>query len=557
MVKGQLMKKKIASIIALTFLFGTSAFLIMDAEEEKDAQNLSLFSSVFKMLKTEFVDTLNSDFLIRRAIDGMVKSVDPHTVFYNKEETMEHSRAWQGIAYSGIGTRVAVRDSTVIITYPIEGFGAHKSDLRAGDIFLEINGHNVKGVSIDSITKLLKGSPETVVNITVERPYVGTIKKEVTRKQIINASIPFYTLLDTASGIGYIQVQQFLADSDNQFTNAVKELKKNPRLKSIILDLRDNIGGLVEEAVNCVNVFVPKNTVVIHVKGKATDYNNITHNEPVDTLLPLVILTNSNTISAGEIFTGAMQDLDRAVIIGQKTFGKGLVQGTRFPGYGTSLYVTAARYYTPSGRCIQKRDYSKRYINGTETIYADTLKRAFYTRNGRKVYDIGGIEPDINTPSTQSSNPIIDALSKQYLFFDYATYFRNTNQITTPAHKITVTDSIFNDFLKFAAKKNYSFLLPEEEKLKELGVVLKKDNTEHLFAKQYNAFYRHLRKQKKAILLQNKEQIKQTLQKEIVGRYHSYTGVLKNSLPHDSEISKAKEILNSSEKYKAVLNAKR
>lgn len=546
-------KKYVLYIAALLILLSSSAFLIMDAEEEKDAQHLSLFSSVFKMLKTEYVDTLHSDALIRRAIDGMVKSVDPHTVFYNKEETEAHGRAWQGIAYSGIGTRVAMRDSAVIVTYPIEGFGAQKNDLRAGDIFVEVNQKKVTGLAIDSLTKLLKGSPETVVKITVERPYVGTIKKEITRKQIINTSIPFYTLLDTVNGIGYIQVQQFLRDSDNQFANAVKELKKNPRLKSIILDLRDNIGGLVEEAVNCVNVFVPKNTVVIHVKGKATDYNNITHNEPIDTLMPLVILTNSNTISAGEIFTGAMQDLDRAVVIGQKTFGKGLVQGTRFPGYGTSLYVTAARYYTPSGRCIQKRDYSKRYINGTEAIYADTLKKTFYTRNGRKIYDSGGIEPDVLTTPQQTSNFVINALNKEYVIFDYVTYYRNTKQFTVAANKIIVTDSIFNDFIRFVAKKNYPFHLPEEEKLKELGEILKKDSTEVLFARQYKSFYRQVIKQKKNILLQNKELIKRTLQREIVSRYYYNTGMLQNTLPTDTEVLKAKEILNSPEKYKALL----
>lgn len=548
-------KKYIYFLFAFLFITG-SAFIVTSSEEEKDTKNISLFASVFKMLKSEFVDTLDSDILIRRAIDGMVKSVDPHTVFFDEKETNERNNVWRGISYSGIGARVGYSDSNVVITYPIEGYGAQQNDLRAGDIYMEIDGFLVKGKPMDTIISKLRGAPETVVNVTVDRPYVGLVTKKISRKQIINQSIPFYTMLDTATGIGYIQVQQFLVGSDTQFAEAVKELKKNPKLKSIILDFRDNIGGLVEQAVNCVNVFVPKNTLIIHVLGKGNDYNNITHEEPIDTLIPLVILTNNNTISAGEIFTGAMQDLDRAVVIGQKTFGKGLVQGTRFPGYGTSLYVTAARYYTPSGRCIQKRDYSKRYINGKETIFADTLKRAFYTRNGRKVYDIGGVEPDVKTEPESTNTPIIQALSNSGLIFDYATYYRNTNSIKISAEKISVTDAIFNDFLSFVEKSDFDFTMAEEEKLKEFQEVMNKNNTTKLFNKKYQQLANEIKHSKKEILIQNKELIKKVLQKEIAVRYYFNTGMMLNSLPIDAEVLKAKAILSSPQEYYKLLNKK-
>lgn len=547
------MKKYFFYILSFLILTSTSAFLITSAEEEKDSKNISLFSSVFKMLKEQFVDTLDSDILIRRAIDGMVKSVDPHTVFFDEKESAERGKVWQGIQYSGIGARVTYRDSAVVITSPLEGYGAQLNDLRAGDVYMEIDSQSVKGLPMDSVIARLRGNAETVVNVTVDRPYVGIVKKKITRKQIVTPSIAFYTMLDTATGTGYIQVQQFLSGSDHQFENAVRELKKNPTLKSIILDLRDNTGGLVEEAVNCVNVFVPKNTIVIHLHGKATDYNNVTHNEPLDTLMPLVILTNSNTISAGEIFTGAMQDLDRAVIIGQKTFGKGFVQGTRFPGYGTSLYVTAARYFTPSGRCIQKRDYSKRYVNGQETIFSDTLKKVFYTKNGRKVYDIGGIEPDIKTEPWQSSIPVLDVLNKANLIFDYATYFRNNKIIKAPANKIEVTDIGFYDFLRFVEKRKYNFKLAEEEKLKEFETLMKKDNTTHLFNKKYQALYHQIIKSKQKILIENKEAIKKALQKEIVLRYYYNTGMMQNTIISDPEILKAKEILNNQKMYSEIL----
>lgn len=550
------MKKGWLFIVILVVLIASSGFLLLQEEEEKDSKNLNLFSSVFKILKHDFVDTLDSDILIRRAIDGMVKSVDPHTVFFDEKESIERAKVWQGSTFSGIGSRIIYKDSAVVIAGPIEGYGAQLNDVRAGDIIVEVDSQSVKGKTLDETIKLLRGEPETLVSITVDRPYVGLVKKKIIRKQVHTSSIGYATLLDSASGVGYIQVQQFLAYSDKEFLEALNKLKENPNLKSIILDFRDNIGGLVEQAVNCANAFLPKNTVVIHLHGKSTDYNNLTLNEPIDTLMPLVILTNSNTISAGEIFTGAMQDLDRAVIMGQKTFGKGLVQGTRFPGYGTCLYLTAARYYTPSSRCIQKRDYSHRYADGKEEIYADTLKKIFYTKNGRKVFDIGGIAPDIKTESNQKSSPILDALNAAGLIFDYATYFRNTKKTTVSADKMVVTDVGFYDFLRFVEKRNYVFKIPEEEKLKEFNELAKKDSVFDFFEKKYNALYKELIKHKKEMLVKNKEQIKKALQNEIVVRYYYSTGLYLNTIPLDVEIQQAKALLVDMKKYNEVLHEK-
>ena len=548
------MKKTLIYFLVIFLAITTTAFFISNSEDEKDAKNLKLFSSVFKLLKSDFVDTLNSDILIRRAIDGMVKSVDPHTYFFDSVETFNRINVWQGINYSGIGAYVSYKDSSVIITNPIEGYGAQQNDLRAGDIYVEADGQSLKGKSFDETLKLLRGTAETAVNITIDRPYVGLIKKIIVRKQIITKSIPYYGMLDSVTG--YILVQQFLVGSDFQFIDAVKILKKNPKLKSIILDLRDNIGGLVEQAVNCVNVFIPKNTIVLHLHGKATDYNNVTHFEPIDTLMPLVILTNSNTISSGEIFTGALQDLDRAVVIGQKTFGKGFVQGTRFPGFGTSLYVTAARYYTPSGRCIQKRDYSHRYSDGTEKIFSDSLKKAFYTKNGRTVYNIGGIEPDIKTEPAQKSTPIIEALKKASLIFDYATYYRNTKEIKASADKFKITDNDFLDFMHFIEMKKHFFKIPEELKLMELEELSQKNNTLNLFDKKYKSLYNQIIKSKKEMLLQNKEGIENALQSEIVSRYYFFTGFLKNSIQSDPEVTKARDILASKQEYFEILHKK-
>ena len=548
------MKKILTYSLIFFIAITTTAFFIANADDEKDAKNISFFASVFKVLKSDFVDSLDSDILIRRAIDGMVKSVDPHTVFFDSLETRERENAWQGINYAGIGARVNYKDSAVIITGLIEGYGAQENDLRPGDICVEVDGGSVEGKSLDETLKLLRGTPETTVNITVNRPHVGLVQKTIIRKQIVTKSIPFYTMLDSVTG--YIQVQQFLRGSDIQFAEAVTSLKKNLKLRSIILDLRDNIGGLVEEAVNCLNVFVPKNTIILHVKGKAADYNNVTHNEPIDTLMPLIILTNSNTISSGEIFTGAMQDLDRAVIIGQKTFGKGLVQGTRFPGNGTSLYLSAARYYTPSGRCIQKRDYSNRYINGKEKIFSDSLKKVFYTRNGRKVFDIGGIEPDIKTEPPQKPSPLLEALKNASLIFDYATYFRNTKEINAPAENIIITDVSFFTFMGYIEKRKYPFKVPEELKLMEFEEISKQNNTTALFEKKYKALYKQIEDSKREMLLQNKEQIKKALQDEIVSRYYYHTGFMENSLQADPEVVYARNFLATPELYFQMLNKK-
>ena len=548
------MKKNLLYTIILFISITSTAFFIANAEDEKDAKNINFFASVFKLLKSDFVDSLDSDILIRRAIDGMVKSVDPHTVFFDSLETRERENVWQGINYAGIGARVSYKDSAVFITGVIEGYGAQENDLRPGDIYVEVDGESLEGKSLDETLKLLRGAPETTVDITVNRPHVGLVQTIITRKEIVTRSIPFYTMLDSVTG--YIQVQQFLRGSDIQFVEAVTSLKKNLKLRSIILDLRDNIGGLVEEAVNCVNVFVPKNTIILHVKGKAADYNNITHNEPIDTLMPLVILTNSNSISSGEIFTGAMQDLDRAVIIGQKTFGKGLVQGTRFPGNGTSLYLSAGRYYTPSGRCIQKRDYSKMYINGKEKIFSDTLKKVFYTRNGRKVFDIGGIEPDIETAPPQKSAPLVEALKNASLIFDYATYFRNTKEINVPAEKIIITDVSFFTFIGYLEKRKYPFKMPEEVKMLEFEETTKQNNTSVLFEKKYKALCQQITNSKREMLFQNKDQIKKALQDEIVSRYYYHTGLMENSLQADPEVVYAKRFLANPELYFQMLNKK-
>lgn len=547
--------KKYVFYSALFFIVLTGmAFFISNADEEKVSKKLNLFSSVFKILRAEFVDTLDSEILIRRAIDGMVKSVDPHTVFFDSIETIERENVWRGINYSGIGARVFYKDSSVIILSPIEGYGAQLNDLRAGDIYINVDGQSLKWKSLDSTVKLLRGPPETIVNIVVERPYVGIIQKKIVRKQIITKSVPYYAMIDSVTG--YIQVQQFLRGASIQFLDAVADLKKNTKLSSIIIDLRDNIGGLVEEAVNCLNVFVPKNTLILNVKGKATDYNNITLNDPLDTLMPLVILTNKNTVSAGEIFTGSMQDLDRAVVIGQKTFGKGLVQGTRFPGYGTSLYLTAARYFTPSGRCIQKRDYSQKYINGKESMFPDSLKKVFYTRNGRKVYDIGGVEPDIKLEPIQESAPILVALKKGSLIFDFATYYRNTKEIIGSADKFIVTDNVFREFLCFVEKRKAAFKFPEELKLIEFEELSKNNNTISLFDKKYKSLYRHILQSKNQMFIQNKDEIKKALKDEILGRYYNNTGQMQYKIQTDLEVIHAQKILSNIKSYFLVLGKK-
>lgn len=525
-------------------------------EDPKEAilqHNIKLFEGVLRTVNAHYVDSLDPAKLTRVAVDAMMHSLDPYSVYFDEKETYEREHnTWRGALYAGIGAGVAPRDSLVIITDPYEGYGAHLAGLRAGDVIHAINEKNVKGLSFDEVVKLLRGDPGTDVEVTVNRPQQGLLKKRITRKQIFTKSILYSGMIDSSTG--YINISQFLVNSDTEFRKIVNDLK-TAGAKRIILDLRDNIGGLVQEAVNCLSCFLPKGTKVCSLKGihKGSTYDYFTNFDPVDTLIPIAILTNKVTVSSGEIFTGALQDLDRAVVLGERTFGKGFVQGTRYPGFGTSIYLTAARYYTPSGRCIQEIDYSKRK-NEHVVKFSDTLRKEFKTRNGRPVYNIGGVSPDIKTNMFIRTD-LITSLATSRVFFDFLTEYRNKHEDTSLNPGFKLNDVLLNLLLtKLDKEDGYSQIhFTAENDLDRFIEKLKSEKLDNSLRKELTALRKKINREKVKVLSDQRQELKLLLETELVRRYNGQSGTFRHKFLTDNEILKALEILKDEKAYRKLL----
>ncbi len=379
------------------------------------SKNLDIFATLFREINTYYVDDVNVGKLMRKAIDEMLNSLDPYTNYISEAE-IEDFRFQMTGQYGGIGSQVGQKGDYVVITDPYEGFPAQKEDLRAGDLIIEIEGKSTKGKTTSDISKLLKGQPGTKVKLKIKREGTGEMEKILTREEIRVKNVPYHGMINNETG--YIKLQSFTNDAGKEVKDALVELKKNPALKNVILDVRGNPGGLLHESVNIVNVFVPQGQEVVSTRGKVKEWHKVyrTLNAAVDTEIPLVVLTNRGSASASEIVSGSIQDLDRGLVIGQKTFGKGLVQSTRPLSYNTQLKVTTAKYYTPSGRCIQALDYSHTNEDGSVGAVPDSLKQAFKTRNGRKVFDGGGVDPDVTVGNPQLSKIAESLLVKQLIW---------------------------------------------------------------------------------------------------------------------------------------------
>ncbi|MDV3308920.1 MAG: S41 family peptidase [Cyclobacteriaceae bacterium] len=392
------MRRKLKWLVVLVVLLTTGLALREPTEKYFDiAKSLDIFATLFKEVNAYYVDEVDPEKLIREGIDGMLGSLDPYTDFISEEE-IESFRISTTGQYGGIGALIGVVNEKVVITDPYEGYPAYKSGLKIGDEIVAIDGKSVKGKSTSDISALLKGQPRTTVEVEVRR--VGAkdnLKFSIAREKINIRNLEYYGMV--SPDIGYLKLTDFTPGAGKEVAAAVTELKEKGARK-LILDLRDNPGGLLNEAVNIVSVFVPKGEQVVSTRGKVKDWNKTytTLNSPVDKDIPLVVLTNGGSASASEIVAGALQDYDRAVLVGQRTFGKGLVQTTRPLSYNAQLKVTTAKYYIPSGRCIQELDYTHRNTDGSVDKMADSLRSEFRTRNGRKVFDGGGLQPDIGSP---------------------------------------------------------------------------------------------------------------------------------------------------------------
>jgi carboxyl-terminal processing protease len=429
MNKPCFMKKYL--IVVIVAIVGLIGFTSSTTQYFEISKNFEIFGSLYKELNTYYVDEIDPNELMQEGINAMLSSLDPYTNFYS-EADIETFRFETTGKYGGIGSLIRKYGDYIVITEPYEGFPAAKSGMIAGDKIAEVDGKSVKGKNTEEVSKFLKGEPGSSVKVKVLRPQADGSDKEmeftVTREEVKVKNVPYYGF--ATNDIGYINLSNFTQLAGKEVEDAFKDLKKqNPNMKALVLDVRGNPGGLLNEAVNIVNIFVDKGHKVVYTKGKVSDWDKDfkTLNEAYDTKIPVAVLTSRGSASASEIVSGAIQDLDRGVVVGQKTFGKGLVQTTRKLSYNTQLKVTTAKYYIPSGRCIQAINYAEKDEEGAVVKIPDSLKVAFKTANGRTVYDGGGVDPDIITEPRKLSD-ITVALLRKDLIFDYATYFRNLNK---------------------------------------------------------------------------------------------------------------------------------
>ena len=546
---NKLEKKKGIIIIALV-LFMSLGFTTLSDKDFKIAKNLDIFVTLFREINLYYVDDKDPEELIESSIEGMLESLDPYTTFIPESEKDEFKFMTTG-QYGGIGALIRRAGEYTIISEPYEGFPAQKSGLMAGDTIITIDGKSIKGTDISDVSELLKGKPNTEVDLVIKRYGDSETRTfSLIREKVTIKNVPYYDIIDN---VGYIRLGNFHENAGEEVGSALKELlDKKP--KGIIIDLRNNPGGLLKEAVNVAGVFVGKGQEIVSTKGKVkhwdNDYTTIT--EPVDTNIQLVVLVNRSSASASEIVAGALQDLDRAVVIGQRTFGKGLVQVTRPLSYNTQLKITTAKYYIPSGRCIQALDYSHRNEDGSVGHIPDSLISEFLTRNGRKVYDGGGVNPDIKIEYDVPGN-ISVSLYAENLFFDYATKYSTEYDSIKPLDKFVVTDEIFNDFKSFIQDKEFDYNSQSSEKLEELIEIAKQEKYYDLAKDEFVNIEKKLKSDKVQDLTTFKEEIKELIEEEIMSRYYYQKGRIRSAINHDPQIDKAIEVINNNELYTSVL----
>jgi carboxyl-terminal processing protease len=545
------MKKKFKLIILAISLVITSVVSVGFVDNYFEiAKNLDIFTTLYKELNTFYVDETNPGDLMKKGIDEMLKSLDPYTT-YIPESEIEDFRFMTTGQYGGIGAMITKRGNYVFISEPYEGFPAQKAGLMAGDKILEINGETAKKKTTEEVSKILKGQPNTSVTLLIERKNLEKpFEVSFEREQVSVASVPYSGYL--TNGIGYVRLRSFIRNCANDLKNAIKKLQKEQELKGLILDLRSNPGGLLNESVDIVNLFVEKGEEVVSTKGKIKSWEKqyVANKMPLDTEVPLVVLINSSSASASEIVSGSIQDLDRGVIIGQRSYGKGLVQQTRKLSYNSQLKLTVAKYYIPSGRCIQALDYSNRNDDGSVGKVSDSLMTIFTTRNGREVKDGGGILPDIEIDPGKYGK-IITSLFKERLFFDFSTDFRFSND--SISNKFICSDLVYNDFVTFLSDKEYSYKTETEKTLEKLKKEAEDEEYFSALSVEYDALAAKMQSNKNDDLQKSKEDIKEILSGEILSRYYYQIGRIKAGLNFDIEVEKAIEILQDEEKYYEIL----
>ena len=530
--------------------FTAAAFLFVGTSFKDDffeiAKQIEIFTTLFKELNKNYVDETNPGDLMDKAIKGMLNSLDPYTVYFNEQDVVRFKINSTG-EYTGIGALLSRKEDKLIVKEPYKNFPADKAGLKAGDEIIQV-GDVLLSDFKDEASQLFKGAKNTKIDVKyIRQGKVNTT--QIILDEVEIKSVPFFAKIDDKTG--YIVLSHFNKKASVETKEALEQLKKNGA-ERIILDVRDNPGGLLNEAVNICNLFVPKNEIIVTTKSKIEKHNSTykTSKDPVDTEIPLIILVNGRSASASEIVAGALQDLDRAVVVGSRSFGKGLVQRPVDLTYGTQLKVTISRYYTPSGRCIQALDYSKKDQNGKAVKTDEKNYNAFKTRKGRTVYDGGGIQPDVEMEESKSS-PITNALLRNDGIFNYVTsyYYKNPNL----GNKIPViSEADYLDFKLFLKAQKLSFNTETELALKNTLAVAKKEKLDESIQLEYQQLLTALQKSENNLLDKNQKEIKNLMVDEIIKRYQYQEGLYQYYIQNNSEIKRSVNILNNAD-YKTIL----
>ena len=551
-IKQVIKRQKVLLIIAAISTSSFFAISFVDNQFEI-SKNLDIFATLFREVNIYYVEETNPGELLKKGIDAMLESLDPYTN-YIPESDIEDYRFMTTGEYGGIGALIRQKGDYVVIAEPYEGYPAQIAELMAGDIILEVNGKSAKGKTTSDISKILKGQPNTEVKLLIKRENEQeNIEKTVIRQEIKLNDVSYYGMINDKTG--YIKLSGFTATASKEFKEAFITLKEKHNMKNLIFDLRGNGGGLLRESVNIVNIFVDKGQEIVSTKGRVKNWDRVHKalNAPVDLEVPVTVLTDRNSASASEIVSGALQDLDRAVIIGQRTFGKGLVQQTRPLSYNAQMKVTVAKYYIPSGRGIQKLDYSHRNKDGSVESIADSLIKPFKTKNGRVVYDAKGIAPDIETEEKKYAS-ITASLAAESWIFDYATIYRAKHPAIPAPSEFKLSDAEYDAFVKFMEGKTYDYSTATEKVVEELKTTAEKEKYFAAFTQEYEILRNKIKKNKQADLYTFKDEIKEFLENEIVSRYYYQKGRIEASIKYDTEIQKAIEVLENKTFYVSILD---
>jgi len=553
-MKGRVVLTKIYKKLGVTA--GVFAFAVVLWSFNDDlfqiSKNLDVFASVYKEINLNYVDEINPSKLVKTGVDAMLEGLDPYTEFVPESEIEDYKLKYVSTQYGGIGASIFTRNKKVYISEVAEGFPAQRGDVHPGDQLVKINDIILEGKTSDQVSALLKGSKGAPIKLTVKRDGVAdAMDKNLLRDEIKQPNVSYFGMVE--GNMGYIKLDKFLENSGDEVTNALVTLKKN-NPSGIILDLRSNGGGILQEAVKIVNLFVAKDVEVVSQKGKVKDknYTYHTYNTPVEPNLPLVVLVNSRSASASEIVAGSLQDLDRAVIIGQRSYGKGLVQQTFNLPYNSLVKITIAKYYTPSGRCIQALDYTHRNADGSVDKVADSLMHEYKTKDGRSVYDGSGIYPDLFIPQERFAN-VTQVLVGKLLVFDYATQYRNTHAKIGDPKTFSLTDAEYADFIKYISTKDYKYSNRSEKVLADLKTEADKDKEFDDIKTEYESLKAKLASAKANDMQQHKDEIKQVLENEIASRYYYEKGRYECNFKYDKELARAAKLMNDKNEVATIL----